>query len=113
MEIKDLTFIEQYLYEEPKENYHRGLSVEIDDVCLLDWKLEFNQEPVTDKEIEEEKNNPNFWISKPRAVLVLFNHEIPRNFLSNSIKNNIEFGTKRMFLLEDIDKAKEESLKKS
>jgi len=107
MEIKDLEFREHYLYEKPTDNYARGLTVSMNNVRLFEWELDFNCEPVS----QEEMFNQDFWITKPRAVLYLRNYAIPRDFMEYSLKDETVFGTKRVFLLEDIDKVKEESIK--
>jgi len=103
MELRDIKFVEQYLYEVPKENYYRGISLYIDDILIISLDLEFNTYPVTPSELKDN----GFWLRKDRAVLYVSNNGIIPRFIQKGLEN-IDLLEHKSYLLENKEEAKDE-----
>jgi len=108
MKIADLKFTEQYLYEKPKENYWRGITVSIKGIIICDIEMYMSTEPIT---VEEQKD-PDFWIpmKSPRSVLYINPNRglIPRTLIGSQSSADIHLLKHKRFLLSEIEDAKEE-----
>ena len=107
MEIKSVDFIEQYLYEKPKDNYFRGISVNINGVRLLSLNLEHDREPITNDEIMD---TDLFLLEKRYSLSFNFDGAIPSQLTGNKAENDIFFLEHKRFLLSDIEGAKKETV---
>ena len=105
MKIKDLEFVEQYLYEKPEGNYSRGISVYINRIKLLSFDLHKEQHPVT-----KEEEDANDFLPERDILFIRFDGIIPQNFIAGRAENDVDFSGQRYFLLSDKESAKKEAI---
>lgn len=102
MKIKDLEFVEQYLYETPSENHFRGINVKINGNKVLSIDFERSRYPIS---TEEE----NTFLPERDLLVICFDGIIPQTFIAGNSKNDVDFTGQKYFLLEDKESAKEEA----